>query len=96
MTFTIDTGPVLRPLLDRLPDWFLDGYPDVSAMTDARLAHDYGQWMVTEAMRPKKAETVRKHLLAAWWVMPVIAEHHPEVFDEILMTYALRVEGVEA
>lgn len=92
-TFQIDTGPNFSPLRDRLPDWFLDQEPDDA--TDARLAHDYGQWLITEALRPKKAETVRKHILAAWWCLPIIADHHPEVFDEILTTFALRVEGVE-
>ena len=91
-TFQIDTGPTFSPLRDRLPDWFLDQEPDDA--TDARLAHDYGQWLITEALRPKKAETVRKHLLAAWGVLPIVADHHPEVFDEILTTFALRVEGV--
>jgi hypothetical protein len=94
MTFAIDTGEK-RPLIERLPSWFLDGYPDAEAMTDARLAHDFGQWMIGEALRPKKAETCRKHILGSWWVLPIIADHHPEVFDEILTTYALRVEGVE-
>ena len=79
---------------DRLPTWFLDQQPD--SATEAQLAFTYGQWLILEAMRPKKVETVRKHLLATWWALPIIADHHPEVFDEILTTYALRVEGVEA
>lgn len=91
-TFTIDTGPTFSPLRDRLPDWFLDQQPDTA--TDAQLAFTYGQWLIGEALRPKKLETVRKHLLAAWWVLPIVADHHPEVFDEILTTFALRVEGV--
>lgn len=94
MTFIIDTGA--QPawgIRDRLPDWFIDQQPE--AATDAQLCFTYGQWLISEAMRPKKVETVRKHMLAAWWVLPHIAEHHPEVFDEILTTYALRVEGVE-
>lgn len=94
MTFVIDTGVPVSPLRDRLPDWFLDQQPDTA--TDAQLAFTYGQWLISEAMRPKKVETVRKHLLAAWWALPIIADHHPEVFDEILCTFALRVEGVEA
>ena len=49
-TFQIDTGPNFSPLRDRLPDWFLDQEPDDA--TDARLAHDYGQWLITEALRP--------------------------------------------
>ena len=60
------------------------------------MAFTYGQWLIGEAFRPKKVETVRKHLLAAWWVLPIIADHHPEVFDELLSVYALRVEGIEA
>jgi len=92
MTFIIDTGETSL-LRQRLPDWFLDQEPDDA--TDARLAHDYGQWLIGEALRPKKMETVRRHILAAWWVLPIIAEHHPEVFDEILVTYGLRAEGVE-
>ena len=92
-SFTIDTG-VTSILRERLPDWFLDQQSDTA--TDAQLAFTYGQWLISEAMRPKKVETVRKHLLAAWWVLPIIADHHAEVFDEILTTYALRVEGVEA
>ena len=94
-SFVIDTG-IKRPLLERLPDWFLDQYDNAEAVPDARLSHDYGQWLIKEAQRPKKAETVRKHILAAWWVLPILADHHPEVFDELLCTYALRVEGVEA
>jgi hypothetical protein len=90
-TFTIDTG--VSPLRSKLPDWFLDRQSDDA--TDAQLAFTYGQWLTKETMRPKKVDTVRKHLLAAWWVLPIIAEHHPEVFDQILCAFALRVEGVE-
>lgn len=93
MTFVIDTGSPVSPLRDRLPDWFLDYQTDDA--TDAKLAFTYGQHLITEALRPKKVETVRKHLLAAWWCLPIIAEHHPEVFDEILVTFALRAEGIE-
>lgn len=92
-TFVFDTGPTTRPFRDMLPDWFLDQQPEDA--TDAQLAFTYGQWIISEALRPKKAATVRDHLLAKWRVLPIIAEHHPEVFDEILCTYALRVEGVE-
>ncbi|MGL4811867.1 MAG: hypothetical protein ACRCXM_08825 [Beijerinckiaceae bacterium] len=77
---------------DRLPDWFLDQQPE---QTDAQLCFAYGQWLISETQRPKKLETVRKHLLAAWWVMPIIAEHHPEVFDALMAAYAYRVEGIE-
>ena len=95
-SFEIDTGFAQRPLLERLPDWFLDGYDNAAAMTDARLVHDYGQWLIKNCLRPKMAKTARLHLLAAWWVLPILAEHHPEVFDELLATYAMRVEGLAA
>lgn len=95
MTFTIDTGLNPRPLLQRLPTWFLDGYPDADAMPDSRIAHDYGQLLIVDFAKPKKSETVRKHLLGCWWFLPILAEHHPEVFDELLCTFAHRVEGVE-
>ena len=89
--FIIDTGnkSVLR---ERLSDWFLDQQDD--AATDAQLAFTYGQWLISETQRPRKVETVRKHILAAWWFLPHLAEHHPEVFDELLCAYALRVEGI--
>jgi hypothetical protein len=94
VTFQIDTGTTPAwGIRDRLPDWFLDQQADDA--TDAHLAHAYGQWIIAESLRPKKAATVREHLLAKWWVFPIIAEHHPEVFDEIFVTFALRVEGVE-
>ena len=88
----IDTGPAFSPLRDRLADWFLDQQPDDA--TDAQLAFTYGQHLLSETQRPKMAATVRKHLLAAWWFLPTLAEHHPEVFDDIFTAYALRVEGV--
>lgn len=94
MSFIIDTGAPASTIRDRLPDWFLDQQPENA--TDAHLAFTYGQHLTAEALRPKRLETVRRHLLAAWWVLPTIAEHHPEVFDQILTTFALRVEGVEA
>lgn len=95
MTFTIDTGTTPAwGIRDRLPDWFLDQQADDA--TDAQLAFTYGQWLIAEAQRPKKVETVRKHMLAAWWFLPTLADHHPEVFDELLCAYALRVEGIEA
>lgn len=96
MTFTIDTGtaPQQWGIRERLPDWFLDQQADDA--TDAQLAFTYGQWLIGETQRPRKVETVRKHLLAAWRIMPLIAEHHPEVFDQVLTAYALRVEGIEA
>ena len=94
MTFTIDTGPAPRGLRDRLPDWFLDQEPEDA--TDARLCFDYGQWLIAATAKPKTVKTVRTHLLAAWWFLPTLAEQHPEVFDELLCAYALRVEGIEA
>lgn len=93
MTFAINLGQPESILRSKLPDWFLDQQPEDA--TDAQLAFTYGQWLTREALRPKKVETVRTHLIAAWWALPIIAEHHPEVFDQILATYALRVEGVE-
>jgi hypothetical protein len=95
MTFQIDTGTAPAwGIRDRLPTWFLDQQEETA--TDAQLAFTYGQWLISETRRPKKVATVRDHLLAAWRIMPLIAEHHPEVFDELLCAYALRVEGIEA
>lgn len=94
MAFVIDTGVQQWSIRDRLPSWFLDQQLD--SPTDAQLAFTYGQWLIAETQRPRKAETVRKHLLAAWWFLPTLAELHPETFDELLTAYALRVEGVEA
>ncbi len=93
-TFEIDTG-IQRAwsVRDRLPDWFLDQQPEDA--TDAQLCFTYGQWLTGETRRPKTVATVRKHLLAAWWFLPHLAEHHPEVFDDLLCAYALRVEGIE-
>ena len=56
MTFVIDTGSAPRGFRDRLPDWFLDQQPD--SATDAQLAFTYGQWIISEALRPRVAGCV--------------------------------------
>lgn len=89
MTFEIDTGIAADDPLRFVPDWFRDTYrqePDAS-----RIIHDYGYHLIGALNDPKKIDTVRKHTLAQWGFLRVLAEHHPGVFDEFICTYAERV-----
>ena len=93
MAFKIDTGaPAFNPVT-LLPDWFRDQHPEDAPFE--RLAFAYGQWMLAEVDRPQMTKTARKHMLFSWRFMGLLAECHPEVFDEILVAYALRVQGID-
>ena len=95
MAFKIDTGVALGDFDPRslMPDWFRDQHAEDAPFE--RLAFIYGQWIISEIDRPKKAETVRKHLVFSWRFLSQLEACHPEVFDEILVAYARRVEGIE-
>lgn len=91
MTLVIDTGEFAPDMLAGIPDWFIDQMPDGqdAALTLAR----FGQHMIGELQSPhgpKTMATVRKHILARWSVLRTIADHHPELFDEIMVAYGER------
>jgi hypothetical protein len=91
MAFEIDTGIAERTPISYLPDWFLDQYREVP--DESRAVHDFAFHLVGALHAhdgPKKIETVRKHLIAQWGFLRILADMHPEVFDELLMAYARR------
>jgi hypothetical protein len=86
-TFEIDTGNT-TPGMEYVPGWFLDQYNIVP--DDARVVHDWAYHLIGAVNNPKKMETVRKHLLAQWGFLRVLADVHPAVFDELLVAYGER------
>lgn len=93
MTFEIDTGIAADDPRRFIPDWFRDQYganePDA-----ARMVHDYGYHLIGALTAPAKMDTVRKHTLAQWGFLRVLADMHPGVFDEFWSIYAERWLGV--
>lgn len=90
MAFIIDTGPVADPARSLIPDWFWDTYPTDGTSSD-RAIHDYGYHLIGALKNPAKMDTVRKHTLAQWQFLRLLAETHPGVFDEFMAAYAERV-----
>lgn len=88
----IDTGHAVNPAIEQVPDWFRDQY---ETQDESRIAHDYAYHMIGEMLDengPKRVETVRKHMLAKWGFLQALAAMHPDVFDEVLTSYAERVQ----
>lgn len=88
MTLVIDTGtPQLSPL-EYIPDWFRDICDGVS---NERTVHDFAYHLMGAMNNPKTIDTVRKHILANWRFLAVLADMHPGVFDEFWTAYAERI-----
>lgn len=95
MTITIDTGGVAQqPRIEQyVPDWFRDQCGDAEP---GRVAHDYAYHIIGRLTDPngaKRMETHRKNLIADWGFLKLLAEEHPEVFDEVLTAFAERALG---
>jgi hypothetical protein len=89
---TIDTGNAVSPAIEQVPDWFRDQY---EIQDESRIAHDFAFHMIGEMLDengPRKIETIRRHMTARWGFILALAEMHPDVFDELLTTYAERLQ----
>lgn len=90
MTLIIDTGPTQeRTAIGYVPDWFRDIHSDRAE--DARVVQSYAYHLISEMSRPAKQDTVRKHVLAQWGFLRLLADEEPAVFDEFWTAYAERV-----
>lgn len=92
MVFEIDTGVIERTAISYLPDWFLDQYyPELP--DERRVVHDFAYHLIGTLSAhdgSKKMETVRKHTMAQWGFLRILADMHPAVFDEFICAYAER------
>jgi len=77
------------PITNYLPDWFKDQFP--ADETPERLAHDFAYHMIWQMQQPKKTETVRKHMLAQWRFLRLLAEQDGDLFDEVLTAFVERL-----
>ena len=64
----------------------LDGMPENA--TDAQVADYVAQYLIGRIRKYKSARVMRQHLISRWELVRMIADHHPDVFDAILMEYA--------
>lgn len=90
--FTLDTGESTDRLHDMIPDWFWDTYGHNQPPLE-KAVHDYGYHLIGALNNPKKMDTVRRHTMANWAFLQMLAEKHPGVFDEFWCGYAERVLG---
>lgn len=93
MTFTIDTGITEFDPKRLLPDWFMDLYetePSAEVAVRGYAYHLIGSLNAHDG--PKKLETVRRHFIAQWALIGLLAKIHPTVFDELLCAYAERAQ----
>jgi len=94
MTFTIDTGITEdRDSLEfavkfYIADWFLDL---MHGTEPAQLARAFSEQIISEIEKPVKRDTARKHIIAHWGFVRILALHDPAAFDHILTAYADRV-----
>ena len=86
-TFTIDTGTE-RSAIDYVPGWFLDQYDTVP--DERRVVHDWAYHLIGALAQPRTMATVRKHTLAQWHFLRILADQWPDVFDEFWSAYAER------
>lgn len=92
MSLVIDTGPSDGDPRRFMPDWFVDRN---DTGDDRRLIHDYGYYLIGDLRTPKTMATVRKHVMAQWSFLRLLAEEWPEVFDEFQVAYAERFLGAD-
>ncbi len=88
MTFEIDTG-IQDSALRLIPAWFQDLKPE--GTDPRRVVHDYGYHLIGALHKPATMATVRKHTLAQWSFLQLLAHEWPDVFDEFWTTYTERV-----
>lgn len=97
MTFevVIDTGleVIPRRAADCAPMWLIDMCPE--NYSPEQIAQAYAHHLIGDMARPKKMETVRKHILAAGPFLLRLGEEQPGLFDEILCAYVERFLGGE-
>jgi hypothetical protein len=91
-SFEIETGVVLSPLRDCIPDFFQDMYQQAD---DTELAKRYCFYVIGEITGPKKLETTRKHFLANWRFIRLAFDTCPEHADEIIVAYAERAQAFD-
>lgn len=75
-------------ITDYIPDWFKDQFP--ADTTPEKLAHDFAYHMIWQTKQPKKTETARKHLLAQWRFLFLLAKQDGAIFDEVLISFVER------
>ncbi|MDZ7906206.1 MAG: hypothetical protein U5N55_10835 [Cypionkella sp.] len=92
MTFEIQANPTTAEIAARLiPSWFKDMHQE--AVDPRRLMHDYAYHLIGALQTPKTIKTVRKHTLAQWEFLQLLADEWPDVFDEFWTVYIERVIG---
>jgi hypothetical protein len=69
-----------------IPTWFQDEMPD--DITPERMAHNYAYHLIGKLSGYKSMKFARKHLIGHWPFLLRLSEIHPEIFDEVLATYA--------
>lgn len=91
-TFEIDTGPTVSPVRQFIPDFFCDEYINAD---DDELTRRYCFYIIGELRRPKKLETVRRHLAANWQFIRHAMQVCPGHVDEILSEYVERTQTLD-
>ncbi len=86
MTFTIDTGAPQIDLTHGIPTWFQDEMPE--GTTPERMMHQYAYHLIGKLSSYSSMKFARRHLTGHWAFLSRLAEIHPEIFDEVLATYA--------
>lgn len=86
IAINIDTTP--ETIKTYISDFVLDELPDDVSGEDAARAYAYH--MIWKIQQPKTMDTVRKHYLANWTFLLMLAELLPDHFDEVQQAYSER------
>jgi hypothetical protein len=96
--FEIDTGdnfarnPMRMDHNEALLDAVLDALPEDA--TQAQIDDALVQAIFGQLRKPKRADTVRRHLCRMWPLIAPLAEREPEQFDAIIMEFLDRIDTV--
>ena len=86
----IDTGETFRPMaMDRVTA-ILDGIADSLPIDATQSQRDAAIIAVVlgDLRKPKKLETVRRHLCMLWPLIAPLTDTEPDQFDAILLEFA--------
>lgn len=82
----IDVGAPQIDVTHGIPDWFMDLMPEGTA--PERAMHQYAYHLIGKVAEYKSMKFARRFLVGHWPFLARLAEIHPEIFDEVLASYA--------
>lgn len=82
----IDVGAPQIDVTHGIPDWFMDLMPQ--GESPERAVHQYAYHLIGKLAEYRSMKFARRFLTGHWLFLARLAETYPEIFDEVLATYA--------